>query len=64
MQDAIKVLVLFLSVLKKGSPGALAWQGDQKKSEETEKRANKKSLDSLFSQNHYILVYFCFFYGA
>ena len=57
MQNAIKVLVLFLSVLKKGSPGALVWQGDQKKSGETEKRAKKKSLDSFFSLSHFVTVW-------
>ena len=42
---------------ERGSPGALAQQGDQKKSGETEKRAKKKSLDSFFSLNHFVTVW-------
>ena len=58
MQNAINVLFCFVGPEERGSPGALAQQGDQKKSGETEKRAKKKSLDSFFfSLSHFVTVW-------
>ena len=58
MQNAINVLVFAVSVLKKGGRLVrLLSKETRKKSEETEKRAKKKSLDSFFSLSHFVTVW-------